>query len=383
MAALNTFVLRSIGEVQAIAAEWQALLDRSERPEIFSCCDWLTAWWEVFGQDLGCRLLVIGVRQEGALVGLAPLVVQPVRALGGGRINRLGFMGGGEAEPDEVCSDFPDLIAARGYEAAVGAEVWRRLLQEGPAWDEGRWKNLLESSTICRYWRPIARDGGLSVEAQPTGERFFVDLSQADFGAYLDGLSKNKKKRILYYRRRMEKEGGLQRQRVTTAEEIPTFLGEIARLNRQRQGEKGELSAWQSAKFREFHLRVAPRLLARGWLDLRVWRKEGRCVAAIYNMVYGGTIYYYQSGFDTAAFGNVSPGLLTLSEVIEWGFEQRLQRFDFLVGNEGSYKEDYGCQTQPVLDLRVYNTTWKGQLSRSATGVRRLWRALTSARPRV
>ena len=323
------------------------------------------------------------MRQEGALVGLAPMMVQRVRALGGGGIQRLGFMGWGEDESDEVCSDFPDLIAARGHEAPVSAEVWRRLMQEGPAWDEGRWKNLLSSSIVCRYWRPMARDRGLSVETQPTGERFYVDLTQGDFNAYLEGLSKNRKKRILYYRRRMEKEGGLERQRVTSPDQIPTFLGEIARLSRLRQGEKGESSAWQSAKFREFHQRVGPGLLARGWLDLWMWHKDGRCVAALYNLIYGGTIYYYQSGFDTAAFGNVSPGLLTLSEVIEWGFQHRQQRFDFLVGAEGSYKEDYGCQTEPVMDLRMYNTTWKGQLSRSATEVRRLWRALTATRARV
>jgi CelD/BcsL family acetyltransferase involved in cellulose biosynthesis len=262
------------------------------------------------------------------------------------------------------------------------ADTRRRLVEEAPAWDEARWKNLLSSATVCRHWAPMARDRGLTVERQPAGERFFVDLSRGDFGAYVEGLSKNRKKKVLYYRRRMEKEGGLEPQRVTSAQEIPAFLGEIARLNRRRQGEKGESSAWQSARFRQFHQRVAPRLLDRGWLDLRMWRKDGRCVAAVYNLLYAGTIYYYQSGFDTSAFGNMSPGLVTLTEVIEWGFQTGQRRFDFLVGAEGSYKEDYGCQTEEVVDLRVYNATWKGQLFRSATGVRRLWRALT-ARPGV
>ena len=72
-----------------------------------------------------------------------------------------------------------------------------------------------------------------------------------------------------------------------------------------------------------------------------------------------------------------------LSQVIEWGFDQRLRRFDFLVGGEGSYKHDYECRTEPVPDLRLYNNTWTGQLVRSARGVRQLLRQVASRRPRL
>jgi CelD/BcsL family acetyltransferase involved in cellulose biosynthesis len=378
MASLNRFVVREIEQVRALADEWGELLARSSAAEIFRSPEWLTAWWEVFGEVGRFQPLVIGVRHEGTLVGLAPLAIRTVRRLGRPTIRRLGFMGAGESEADEVCSDFGDLIAAPGYEPLVCAEVWRCLQEQGSAWDEASWGNVLSSSILCRYLGPMARDAGLGVVSQPAGERFFVDLSQGDFASYVDGLSKNRKKRIYYYRRRMEKEGGLHERRLQSPAEIPFFLSEIARLNRQRQGEKGETSAWRSERFRRFHQIVAPRLFARGWLDLRMWLKEGRCVAALYDLVYAGTIYYYQSGFDTPAFGNVSPGLLTLTEVIEWGFRQRQRRFDFLVGAHGSYKEDYACRTEPVLDLQLYNTTFAGHLVRSATQFRRLWHAARS-----
>jgi CelD/BcsL family acetyltransferase involved in cellulose biosynthesis len=97
-------------------------------------------------------------------------------------------------------------------------------------------------------------------------------------------------------------------------------------------------------------------------------------VAALYAFVYARVIYYYQSGWDTSAFGNVSPGLVFLSQMIEGGFAQRLRRFDFLVGGEGSYKHEYECRTEPVCDLRLYNNTWTGQLVRSARGLRQILR---------
>jgi CelD/BcsL family acetyltransferase involved in cellulose biosynthesis len=371
MATFDTFALRSIEEVRGLQDAWGKLLARTAAPEVFRTFEWLMAWWRVFGGEGQFRLLVIGVRCDGELVGLAPLVVRLDR-----RIRPLSFLGTGEDEADEICSDFPDLIAAAGFEAVVCDELWRRLQKERGSWDEARFSNVLESSLLARYLRPMARDAGLPVEAGPAGERFFVDLGGAgDFAAYVEGLSKSRKKKIYYYRRRMEKQGGLQERRVQSAAEIPVFLAEIARLSERRQGEKGEGSAWQSARFVEFHRQVLPDLLARDWLDLRSWWMGDRCVAALYNMVYGGTIYYYQSGFDTAAFGNVSPGLYTITQVIEWGFASRQRRFDFLVGVQGSYKEDYGCRTEPVVDLRIFNATLGGQLSHSATQVRRLWRA--------
>jgi CelD/BcsL family acetyltransferase involved in cellulose biosynthesis len=370
MATFDSFVLRSVEEVQALEGPWQELLAATAAPELFRTFEWLMAWWRVFGGEGRFRLLVIGVRRDGALIGLAPLVVRE-----DGHVRRLSFMGTGEDEADEICSDFPDVIAARGYEAVVCDETWRRLQVESGSWDEARWGNILESSLLIRYLRPMARDAGLGVDIRPAGERFVVDLEGRDFPAYVEGLSRNRKKRIYYYRRRMEKEGGLTERRVQSAAEIPVFLGEIARLSQRRQGEKGEGSAWESARFVEFHRQVLPPLLARGWLDLRSWWQGDRCVAALYNVVYAGTIYYYQSGFDTEAFGNVSPGLYTLSQVIEWGFTTRQRRFDFLVGNEGSYKEDYGCRTESVLDLQVFNITLTGHLAHSANQARRLWQA--------
>ena len=171
------------------------------------------------------------------------------------------------------------------------------------------------SSILCRYLAPHGprRRAGGGQPARPASGSSSICRGETS-PSYVEGMSKNRKKRIYYYRRRMEKEGGLAERRVQSAEEIPFFLAEIARLNRQRQGEKGESSAWRSEQFRRFHAAGGARACSRaaGW-TCACGSRRARCVAALYNLVYAGTIYYYQSGFDTPAFGNVSPGLLTLS----------------------------------------------------------------------
>lgn len=385
MSNLTVTALRSIEAVDAIAGAWDDLLERSRDPEIFLTHAWMRTWWEVYGGEGARQPLVLMVHDGPELIGLLPLQVRPVSGLGPARLRRLEFLGTGEDEADEVCSDYLDVIAAAGKEDAVCQAIWRHLMggadgggASGTAWDEARFQKVLAGSRLMRLMAPRVRGSGLALQAVPTGERYFVPLEGGSFDDYLRGMSSQRRKRVFYYRRKLEREGGLEERRVSSVEDIRLFLQETARLNRLRRNSQGKASAFSSAKFRRFQALVAPRLWQRGWLDLRLWLKDGRCVAALYGFVYARVIYYYQSGWDTSAFGNVSPGLVFLSHWIERGFDQRLRRFDFLVGGEGSYKHEYECRTEPVSDLRLYNNTWTGQLVRSARGVRQLLRQVVS-----
>jgi CelD/BcsL family acetyltransferase involved in cellulose biosynthesis len=386
MSRLTVTALRDIEALDAVAGAWDDLLARSRDPEIFLTHAWMRSWWEVYGGEGGRELHVLLVHDRDELVGLVPLQVRPVAGVGPARLRRLEFLGTGEDEADEVCSDFLDVVAADGRDDDVCLALWQYLAGgagrgAGLEWDEACFQKVLATSRLMRLLAPRVRGSGRALDAPAAGERYFVPLEGGSFDQYAQELSPQRRKRIFYYRRKLERQGGIEERRASTPEEIRLFLQETARLNRLRRNSQGKPSAFGSAKFRRFQALVAPRLAERGWLDLRLWLKEGRCVAALYAFVYGRVIYYYQSGWDTAAFGNVSPGLVFLSQMIEWGFAQRLRRFDFLVGGEGSYKHEYECRTEPVCDLRLYNNTWPAQLVRSARGLKRLLRQAAGRAP--
>ena len=56
---MQTSVIRDLGELESISAEWDGLLDRSAGPEVFRTHDWMAAWWEVFGGDGDRQPLVV------------------------------------------------------------------------------------------------------------------------------------------------------------------------------------------------------------------------------------------------------------------------------------------------------------------------------------
>jgi len=379
MAGLDVDLITDPGQFRSLAGAWDDLLSRSAAPEVFSTHDWVLTWWEVFGGESGRALRILTVREGGTLVGLAPFVLRRVGPFGPAQIRRLDYLGTGEDEADEVCSYFEEILAAKGYEARVCQAVWDYLTSQVSGWDEMALPWVLEESNVARHLLPRVRDAGATFTVVPADHRYFVDLSDGDFKGYLGRLSKKRSKRYETYSRKLEKEGFSER-RLADPAEFPAFLGHIARLSHKRRTSKGGPSAWDSEKFRAFQQRLLPRLWEKGWLDLRVWEKEGQVLAALYHLVYGGVLYGYQIGIDTRAFGSVSPGLVMILRTIDWTFRSQLRRFDFLLGADGSYKEDYGCATQATVELTVYNRTLAARLLRSA---REVHKAIKNARVRV
>jgi CelD/BcsL family acetyltransferase involved in cellulose biosynthesis len=118
-------VLRDAGALAALRDEWHALLMQSGGAEVFQTHEWMSTWWEVFG-DQDRELFVVTVRQGGRLVGLAPFLIRRIGRWSRAQVRRLEFLGTGEAEEDEVCSDFLDIVAAPAHRQRVSALVWRR-----------------------------------------------------------------------------------------------------------------------------------------------------------------------------------------------------------------------------------------------------------------
>ena len=378
---LETAALRDIDAVRALRAEWHALLAASGTAELFQTHEWLSAWWQVFGGG-GRRPFVVTVRHRGRLVGVAPFLIRTIHRLGPMSVRRLELIGTGEAEPDEVCSDFLDILALPEHAQVISQRVWEHLAQEGHRWDEARFVNVLESSNLARFLGVEAQRRGGEAVIESRRQRFFVDLSVGDFDKYLATLSKKRRRRLAYDRRRLTRDGDFVEHRPRDRDEIAPFLNEVARLNRLRRSSRRKPSAFASARFRRFHELVAHALWEQGALELRLWRLRDRYVAAGYNFVYNGTVYHYQSGFDAAAFGNSSVGTLTLTDGIRGAMERGLRRFDFQIGAAGSYKEDYGCQTEPVVVMVLYNRTAAAKTIQLARRVRGAVKELARALPR-
>src|SRR3989338_6121715 len=92
--------------------EWDQLLSLSSTNAVYLTWEWLFTWWEIFGDDRR-ELFIIAVRENGQLIGIAPLIIHNVEDFNLFTFRRIEFLGTGEEEKDEVCSNYMDFIIAK------------------------------------------------------------------------------------------------------------------------------------------------------------------------------------------------------------------------------------------------------------------------------
>src|SRR5438034_8066858 len=113
---------------------WNPLLAASESSAVTLTWEWLTTWWDVFGDERELYLLV--VRDGVEVIGIAPLLRRMVQHYGWLPYRRIEFLASGEAEADEICSDYLDFIFRRGREADALEAILNYLHRPQADWDE-------------------------------------------------------------------------------------------------------------------------------------------------------------------------------------------------------------------------------------------------------
>ncbi len=114
-------------------AAWSRLLARSKADILFLSWDWLTLWWQCFGEALSAAPEILAFYRGEDLVGIAPLYRRRVVRSGFLPVSSVQLMGLSWRDPGPLISEYLDVIAATGE--AVDA-VQARLSVRRPAAQE-------------------------------------------------------------------------------------------------------------------------------------------------------------------------------------------------------------------------------------------------------
>ncbi len=310
-----------------LGCEWPALLAASAADRPFLSWEWLSTWWRHL--RAGRRLHVLALREGGDFIGIAPFALRPPAL---GRLlpfRAVEFLGTGY-----VGSDYLDLIVARGSEArAIGAiadylDGRSMALELSRIRDDSLSMGLLGALEGSGRW--LSRRG--ASEVCP-----FVKLRSQSWDAYLGGLGASHRYNVRRRLRNLSKRFTLRFVQAKTATECADWLEVLIRLHRQRRATSREHStAFHRTDLVRFHRQFTGLALRRGWLRLQLLLLDEVPAAALYGLKYGGTFYFYQSGFDPG-FSRYSIGLATLALAIRGAITEGADEFDMLHGDE-SYK---------------------------------------------
>ncbi len=339
--------LWSEAEFAAGRDPWQQVLSASSADPLFMSWDWQWRWWRHHAPSLGANLRLLACYSTaGELLGLLPLYERKVRLRGGMRCLRLEVNGLAWREPGIVFSEYLDLIAVRGQEAAVIAAVAAWITAES-SWEDLVFPCTREDSLLSRLATRLRVVGTLRTIDRLEAHAVHLDKP---FAAYVESLPSGTRRRAFHQRRKLH---GCKVEYAGRSE-VGDYLEGLWTLRSQRWGEV------EGAAARAFHLDLAADMAGSGRLRLSRLIAAGEPISYLYDVRAGATEYYLQSGFEPAAVEGVSPGYLHLGYALEAAAAGQCERFDLLAGGgrHRDYKRDFNPGVTPLVCHHLVRAGW-------------------------
>ena len=355
----------------ALEREWRDLEMRGEH-SFFMSWFWIGSWLERLPVDVPRWLL--RAESGGRVVGLGVICANTVRRHGMFASRGLYLHCTGRPELDELTVEYNGFLAEGGLEHQVTQKCIEFLRSER-GWDElyldGWYRRDLLGSMQADPLRSIR------TVRRPC---HYVDLEALRHSGtrYAELLAKNVRYNMHRSMRQYEKLGELNFDVATTADEALSFLAELKRLHQHSWQAKGQPGAFANRFFDEFHREFVRRRFPNNVIQLARLRVGERAVGYLYNFVYRGHVYHYQSGIDYDIDRRLSPGLVCQEYAVEFNQKCGHRIYDFMAG-ELKYKSDLATHStemlwlvlqQPRLKFRIEDwlRSWKARLSGGATG---------------
>ncbi len=344
-------------DLDALEAEWSALLPQSATDVLFLTWQWQRAWWATFGAGKQLRVLTMRA-DDGTLQAIAPLfaqqtVLDPRASLPGINIENplsldegepyqtLHFVGGSEV------SDYLDIIAPVDVHAQACAGLLDKLA-EMEGWQIIDLRSLPAASPTIQNLPEQARARGWEVQLVRDDVCPVLDLPESWDEYLAERLDRKRRHELRRKMRKAELEADVSWYWVD-AERLEHELQVFFELHRASHPEK---HAFMLPHMEGFFRDVVHAAEERGWLRLAVLRYDGQAAASYLCFDYAGDRLVYNSGYDTLTYGSLSPGVVLLGYMIDDAIQNGCRRFDFMRGDE-RYKYDLGATDTEVMRLFI------------------------------
>ena len=352
---LVTRIIREEGGWDAIRRDWDELFEAS--PQASSPLDfsWLRKWWEVYGSVYGGGMRIITAWQGQRLIGALPLYIG--RRAWGLDPDVLRFISTGEAEVEETCADYLNLLCLPGWESECLQAIWE-VVNHLP-WDQLELNDLPADSPLTQ-WSKYPLDKGLA-SLVPRGVCPIGDLSHG-FDAYIENLSPKTRQHARQYLRSAEKSGAMLE--LATPLDVDIVFNDLVRLHQERWTAEGKAGCFAAPRFTEFHRALAHEWIPKGRAVLARLSHGGQVHAVIYGFVTHSKFDFYQSGVRRADNGPfISPGTTANLMLMKTLSLQGVVAYDFLRGSS-AYKQRLASGERQLLSLRMERFSLRSAIQR-------------------
>ena len=297
-------------------------------PSVFILPGWLQAWWQVFGA--GAEIFIRAVRQDDAIIGIAPLMVREKTAY---------FIG-----DTDVC-DYQDFVIIPGMES----DFFRTLFDDlkNNQIKQLDLKHVRPDSAVLTYCQTTARDCGYEVLC--TSEAISPELElPPTWEEYLAVLTTKQRHEVRRKLRRLSEAGEVNCRFIDNNEDITENMDAFIRMF---TGSRQDKATFLTEQMESFFRLLADTMADAGLLKLGILELNAKPVAAIMCFDYNDCVYLYNSGYEPE-YNHLSVGLLSKVFGIQDSIQRGKKRFDFLKGAE-PYKYHLGGRDVPLYKCQI------------------------------
>jgi CelD/BcsL family acetyltransferase involved in cellulose biosynthesis len=336
--------------LEALRADWEALLDRYPYATAFSTLEWLGSWWRALGANE--QLVVLAFRSGSALVALAPLELSRQDALGM-KLRSLRLLGDGSHDSENL--DFP---VRSGDEQRFCSAFMDWLEGNAGEWDICQFYTLPSDSPIGgRLLDQVKRRGWTVLSS--TRPRCVIVLPEG-WELYLKSLSSKERGKIGLRTRKLEKNYEVKAYRCAEQSMLDPLLDALFVLHSKHWQRRGAPGTLNSPARRQFYRELARLMLARGRLEFWAMELDGAIVAAQFGFRHRDTVFSLQEGFDPD-YSTDSVGYVLRSQVLKQLIAEGVRCYDFLGGVDES-KIRWGAQVKQYINLEFARPWTRGGL---------------------
>jgi CelD/BcsL family acetyltransferase involved in cellulose biosynthesis len=345
---------------------WRALEDEVGGIGFACSWAWTETWLTHFG-DIVPHEFAVG-RVDGRPCGVA-LLVHETRHRGGlVRVRRLHFGTAGAPGADDVYVCSNRLLAAPAHQHGFAAAVFRALMQDR-RWDEialDRFAPDAAAPLLDAYSALEPRVDAYSaleprVEPCPVVDLTAADRMDGDVVATLRPRSRHQ------IRRSLRRLGPVTMEVAETPPQALDILGELIDLHQQRWNRAGKPGAFASARFRDFHEAVVPRLVMQEAALLVRVRTEAHTVGCVYHIIDGAQALSYAMGLSGIDEQKVKPGFVALAASMQACYERDMREYN-LLPEKAAYKVELSNAESHLISAAAARRRLKLLVRRRAAG---------------
>ena len=325
---------------------------------------WIAHWLESLPADAQVRLAVVserGLPMLGCFLGESRISRHRLLGSHGVFLNATGYPG-----YDDLSIEYNGFLAPRSSRYAL-KEILELLPQP---WEEFFMPGLDAEQFPGNCLHQSLDPYHVVIEQDVPAPYVDLELVRQRGGDYLSLLSARTRAHIRRSYRGFEAMGRVGLEAAGTVERAMEIFEEMVGLHQRAWSARGQPGAFASRYFHDFHAGLIRRRMAHGEIQLLRVSAGDATLGCLYNFVFKGRVYFYQSGLNYEIQKRLHPGLVSLTEAVLYNARQGQALFD-LMGGKGAYKSTLGTHARRLLWAKIQKPRVKFRVERALRTVKR------------